>query len=301
MPFDRGDTILILKVGDYMFDNDSNENENFERQGQGMANNDYPDITLAEQIVYAMFKPSKYKEMIRLKKGRFAGFAVVMMLVIGIVTAVIPTGAVITGFGGFEKLFSKQMADLSYSDGRLSKERPFELSFDYYNFLIDTSEKTPTDEMLKKQGLYIALGSENMRIAYVLDNQIVDYQIYPLSDYFSGSFDNKALISAIPAIYITLFITFVILCIGLFIRYAFIAWVFSLLINSINKKANLGLLYRQVFQICFYGQTFGMLLSNFNMAAGLLPSVFVSIFVVFYTIHMITAATALIQQDAMKL
>ena len=69
-------------------------------------------MNFSEQIVYAMFKPSKYKEMIKLKTSRFVGFTIVLMLVLGIVTFAVPAGAYIMGFGGFEKLFTNKMSNI---------------------------------------------------------------------------------------------------------------------------------------------------------------------------------------------
>lgn len=253
-------------------------------------------MTFSEQIVYAMFKPSKYKELVNLKAGRSVLFIIVLTIVLGIVTFVIPMGALITGFGGFEKLFSQRIGALEYSNNSLSIEEPFEMSFDYNNVLIDTSEESISDEKMDRNGMYIAVGSKNIRLAFVNGSQVMDYASLGLDAILSEGFNNSTLCRYIPAIYGYLFITFLFTCAGFFIKYGFIALVFTIWINSVNKHLQLGLSYGQVFMICFYGQTLGIILSNFNAALGWLPQFIVSLVGVFVSVHMITASVALMRE-----
>lgn len=253
-------------------------------------------MTFSEQIVYAMFKPSKYKELVNLKTGRSVLFTIVLTIVLGIVTFLIPTGAFITGFGGFEKLFSKRMGELEYSDNSLKIERPFEMSFDYNNVLIDTSAERVADDMLDRDGMYIAVGSKTIRFAFVNDTKVADYASMALDTLLFEGFNNDTLVKYIPAIYGYLFMTFLMTCAGFFIKYGFIALVFTIWINAVNKQLQLGLSYGQVFMLCFYGQTFGIILSNFNAALGWLPQIIVSMIGVFVSVHMITASVALMRE-----
>lgn len=254
-------------------------------------------MTFSEQIVYAMFKPSKYKEMIKLKTGRSVLFIFVMMLVLGIVSFLIPVGAYITGFGGFERLFMERMGELEYKNGELSIDAPFEMRFGSDNILIDTSVEKITDEMLDRDGIYFAVGSKVIRMTFVLDGETLDYTSVSLDSLLHEGFNNESLCQKIPAIYGYLVLAFVFTCLGFFIKYAFIALVFSIVINSMNKQFEFGLSYGQVFMICFYGQTLGYILSNFNAALGLLPQMLVSTIGVFITIHMITYSAAVMRND----
>lgn len=250
-------------------------------------------MTIAEQIVYAMFKPSKYKEMLQLKKGRFAAFVVIIMLVLGIVTFVIPSGAFITGFGGFKKLFENQLSTLSFRDGALSLEHPFRMDIGEVTVLINTEHEQVQDEQLRHDGVYIAIGSRLMRMAFTVDGRITDYQISDITGAFPEGFDNKSLIQMIPSIYVYMVMVFLFSCLGFFIKYAVAALVYSLFINFVNKNMELHLSYGEVFRLCFYGQTLGIILSNFNSALGWLPVTLVSIIGIFISIHMITLSVAL--------
>ena len=248
-------------------------------------------MTFSEQIVYGMFKPSKYKEILELKKGRTVLYVIVLMLVLGIVAFLIPTAALITGFGGFEKLFTQKVAPFSFSDGELTIERPFEMTFDYNNILIDSSVETITDNMLEKDGIYYAAGSKTIRLSYVLGRNIYDYQAVELKYLLPEGLDNQMMCEFIPGIYLFLVLMFLGTCLGFFIKYAIYALILSICIQSVNKRMELGLSYGQVFMLCFYGQSFAMVLTNFNMALGLLPTTLVSIVGIFVSIHIITTAT----------
>lgn len=254
-------------------------------------------MTFSEQIIYAMFKPSKYKEMVELKARRSVLFVIVLMLVLGIVGYAVPTGALIAGFGGFESLFTEKISDFEFSDGELSIEKSFEMTFDYTNILIDDSVETITDEMLHRDGAYFAIGSKTLRMAYVFGNQIQDYKTIELQLLLPNGFNNQSLVELIPALHVGLVIGFFMICIGYFIKYAIFSLVLSICINSMNKHLELGLSYGKVFMICFYGQTLAIIASNFNAALGLLPVTIVSMVGIFVSIHMITTAVMSFQRD----
>ena len=87
-----------------------------------------------------------------------------------------------------------------------------------------------------------------------------------------------------------MFVVFIFNCIGFFIKYAAMALLFGLFINTINKTMNINMTFGEVFKLCFYGQTLGIIISNFNTALGLLPATVVSIICVFISVHMITTS-----------
>lgn len=246
-------------------------------------------MTFSEQIVYAMFKPSKYKEMLELNKKRFILFVVVLMLAIGIVRIAVPTAAMITGFGGFENLFTNKMAPLEYKDGELSIERKFEMSLNLYKIVIDTEEAEVPDSKLNRTGGYLAFGSKYFTVAVNSQGEVTRYQRFPLDNLLAEGFNNESLKKLIPAIYSYIVISFLFSCIGYFIKYAILALIFGIFINGINNNLGLGLSKSDVFKLCIYGQTLGIIISNFNMAIGFLPSGIVSGICVVISINMISA------------
>ena len=244
-------------------------------------------MSFSEQIVYAMFKPSKYKEMLELKKSRFVVFVIVLMLALGIVRVAVPTAAVITGFGGFENLFINKISPMEYKDDKLSIEEKFEMSVGTYKVIIDTEDSRFPDEKMRRKGGYLAFGSEYMTLAYNVGGRVTRYQEIKLDSFLSEGFNNESLQKMIPFIYSYIVFMFIASCGVYFVKYALLSLIFGFFVNSINKKAGIGLSFGEVFKLCFYGQTLGIIISNFNMALGFLPVMLVSGVCVVLSVNMI--------------
>ena len=254
-------------------------------------------MTLSEQIVYGIFKPGKYKEMIELKKGRSVLYVIVMMLALGIVGFAIPTSATIAGFGGFTNLFEKKMAPISYAEGQMSIERPFSINLGSVKVVINTEKDHVTEEAVRAPGAYVAFGGKFVNLYISAGGRVEDFGGYRLSDILPPAFDNRTLVRGIPYIYAYLVLAFIISCIGYFLKYAVISLIFSIAVNGLNKQLALGMSFGQVFMLCFYGQSAAMLLSNFNAALALLPSMVVSVVGIFISVHMMTTSIALMRHD----
>ncbi|MBO6115126.1 MAG: DUF1189 family protein [Lachnospiraceae bacterium] len=244
-------------------------------------------MTFSEQIVYAMFKPSKYKEMIELKKGRFVLFVVVIMFALGIIRVAVPTAATITGFGGFENLFTKKIAPFEFKEGKLDIEKRFEMSLGVYKIVVDTEDERLPDDKMNRKGGYIAFGSKYVTVAVYSGGSVTRIKEVSLDNLLTDGFNNNSLKQLIPFIYTYLTVSFVITCIGYFLKYALLSLIFLIFINGLNKAAGFGLSMGEMFKLCFYGQTLGIIISNANMALGLLPAGIVSGICVVISVNMI--------------
>ncbi len=254
-------------------------------------------MTFSEQIWYGLFKPSKYKEVIELRAGRSVLYILTILLVLGFVTFVVPTAAIITGFGGMNKLFTETMAPVTYDGEVLNIEKPFKLFAGSTRFVINSDYETVPDEELESDGAYIALGSKNIRVATVLAGQMWSDSIIPLDQVLAKGFNNQSLVGLIPAIYMSLFVCFLLNCLLYFAKYGFCALVLTLLYNSMNKQFQLGLSFGKVYMVCFYGLSLGALLTNFNLAMGLFNPNIVSIITVIVSINMMTTAMMSMRKD----
>ncbi len=254
-------------------------------------------MTFSEQIVYGMFRPGKYKELLDLKKGRSVAYVIVMMLVLGIVGFLIPVSATVAGFGGFTELFEKKMAPITYEEGTMSIERPFSLNLGTVKVVINTEKDHVTEERVKAPGAYVAFGAKYVNLYISAGGKVDDFGGYKLTDIFPPRLDNQTLVRAVPYIYVYLAVGFLFSCVGYFIKYAIVALIFSIAVNGINKQLALGLTFGQVFMLCFYGQTAAMILSNFNTALGLLPSMIVSVVGIFISVHMMTTSLVMMRHD----
>jgi len=254
-------------------------------------------MTFSEQVWYGLFKPSKYKELLELRARRSVLYVAVIVLVLGLVTFVVPISAIIVGFGGMNKLFTETMAPVSYDGESLTIERPFKMDADNTIFIIDSSYYTIPDQELKVDATYIAVGSKNMRIVTVLGGEIWMNSVVPLEQILAPGFTNQSLVEIIPAIYISLVLCYLINSLLFFLKYGLYALILSIALNSMNKQLELGLSYGKVFMICFYGMSLGMLLTNFNIAMGLLSPMLVSMVTIFVSIHFMTTAMVLMRKS----
>ena len=252
-------------------------------------------MSFSEQLIYAMVKPGNYKELLELKKSRAVIFVLVISLMLGVIGYAVPTAAVISGFGGFHNLFERSMGNMQVVEGQMSIAEPFFMNVSGLKIIINSEKERVADERMTTEGAYIAVGKSVIRLAITGNGKATDYATYKVSDFFPDGFSNQTLVGMIPRIYFLLTLVFLAYCVGFFIKYAVLALIFSITIQAVNKRAEMGLSYGQIFMICFYGQTLGILISNFNSALNLLPQMLVSLVCIFISIHMITSATMAIK------
>jgi len=254
-------------------------------------------MTFSEQLEHALLHPLKIKELIELRTRRFVAFIIVLMLALGTISFAVPAAATITGFGGFEKLFQKQLNGLEFEDGKLSLEHRFLLKLGDVTVLIETSNPRVDKSELHADGIYLTFGSEYANLCYIVGNEYAVMNDIRLSDLLPNGFNQQSLIDLIPAFYLYLVIAFIVTCIGFFIKYAVLGLLFSITINNANKQLGLNLSYGQVFMICMYGQTLGIVISNCNSALNLLPQFLVSLVCIFISIKRIVKSITVFDRN----
>lgn len=253
-------------------------------------------MTFSEQIVYALSKPGKYGEMIKLKKSRSVLYVLVLCLAIGIITFAVPTGALIASFGGFEKLFDKQLSTIRYEDGKLALDTKFTMKVDDVTFMINTEKTSGKDESVKRDGMYLTVGSRMAVLLYTVGGQTYEYGSVELRTILSEGFNVTKLKKMIPLIYGYLVIMFIGTCIGTFVKYAICALFLLLCIKRYINERELKLSFGQIFMLCFYGESLGIIISNCNAALGLLPQFIVSLISVFISVRMVAASVTMLER-----
>lgn len=253
-------------------------------------------MTFSEQIVYALSKPEKYGEMIKLKKGRSRLYIFILCLALGIITFAVPTGALIASFGGFEKLFEKQLATIRYEDGKLSLDTKFSMKIEGVTVIINTEKTSGKDETIKHDGMYLTVGSRKAVLLYTMNGKSYEYGSVELRTFLSNGFHVGTLKEKIPYIYGYLFAMFVCICIGLFIKYTLCALFLVLCIKKYIAERELRLSFGQIFMLCFYGESLGMIISNCNSALGLFPQFIVSLISVFISVRMVASSVVKLER-----
>lgn len=247
-------------------------------------------MTLSEQIVYGMVKPSKYKEILELKRSRWIGYVIVMMLALSVFSFAIPVASTIHGFGGFKNLFTNTLSDFEYSNQELNMEKPYKMTIGMVHVLVDTEYDTIPIDILDKDGIYYAIGKKSVKLVYMLGGSVQAENDVDLDLLLTEGFNNQTLCDMIPGIYLFLVLMFITTAVGQFISHGFFSLILALCVNSMNKHMEIGLSFGKVFALSFYGQSLYMVVSTVNNIIGILPSILVTMVGLFVTIHFVTTA-----------
>ena len=231
---------------------------------------------MIEQLRIGILQPKQLIGLSDLTVGRFIRYCLFLGLLIELMLYVIPVAATIIHVG------------FTVSSGQLEAERPFSIQLGTYDIVVDTSASTVPEDSLGSAQLTFALGRNRFQ-AIVTENGLQEVLVnQKIGDYLPDGFDRKQLISAIPGFYIALILTGLFMLILTLGKYLLASLLYMLLAWPIVKNTGLYLNKGNVFRLCFYAQTIGMLLVNVNKATGgYIPGMIVSAVGIFITIRLI--------------
>ena len=212
-------------------------------------------MTLSEQIVYGMVKPTKYKELIGLPTRRSVGYVAVMMLILCLVGYIVPVSSSIAGFGGFTKLFTEEMPKLEYNSDTLKSTGPFMMSINGVHILINTEAEEVEESRMRAEGVYIAIGAKKLCLNLSYGGKVDSYGKMSLKSLLPEGFNNDTLVDAIPYIYAYLVLGLIVSAMSYFIKYAFFALILSVALKLLVRQLDLELSFGKLFMISFYGST----------------------------------------------
>ncbi len=259
-------------------DNQENDQENRDASGSFGVN---PSMRILEQGRSAVMHPVRLPGLGSLPGKKFAGYSFALLTLVSVVIYVIPMIAAIIGFGGFEKLFNEKIPEIHVENGVLTAEDRFEMAVPNMHVVIDTSEEAGALPDTDTGGLYLIFGSREYRLTILetAGSQRVsqNFLVGNISDILPDGTVRSDLEKITPAIYVALFLTWVIMIFGLYIRYFFMALIYMLFTVPLVRRSGLALTNGEIFRMCFYAETTGILLVNINMATGLLPGAIVSV------------------------
>ncbi len=240
-----------------------------------------PDIRILEQGKSAIMIPKRLPGLGLLRKKKFAGYVFFLLTLVSIIIYVIPMAAAIIGFDGFGTLFRDKLPDIKVENGILQCEERFEMAIPNLHIIIDTEEAVCNLPDTDAGGMYLLLGSKEFRLTLleVAGNQKATQNLMDgkIGDFLPDGMVKEDLVSIIPGIYITLFLAWILVIVGLMIRYFFMALVYMLFAFPMIKRSGLPLEGGEIFRMCFYAETTGILLVNINTATGLIPGGIASI------------------------
>lgn len=245
-------------------------------------------VSVIEQLRISILQPKQLIGLSELSVGHFIRYVLFMGLIMTIMLYVIPVAATIIHFGGFRDLFRNQIPEFSVTKGQLHADKPFTINLGTYDIVVDTGASSVPDESLGAAPLTFAIGKDRFK-AIVKENGLQEVLINQrVSDYLPEGFNREMLVSAIPGFYIALVITGVLMMVITVGKYLLGALVYMLLASPMARNSGLYLNRGNVYRLCFYAQTVGMLLVNVNKATGgYIPGTIVSAVGIFITMHFI--------------
>lgn len=141
---------------------------------------------------------------------------------------------------------------------------------------INTENASVNLDSMETDGVYIAIGSENIVMGMVSDGKGYDYMETPLKYMFlPDGFNNSKLAVLTPVFYMYMVIMFIAVMVASAGRQLLLALIFSIAGNRLARILNTGLSYGKVFTICVYAQTLAVFIMSVNTALGYLLSSFV--------------------------
>lgn len=241
-----------------------------------------------EQMRISIVNPKQLIGLSFLKVSRFVRYAIFLSFLVVVMTSIVPMAATIAGFGGFNKLFKEKMPDFYVQDGVLTAKEKFSLTLGDYEIIMDTSEDEVSQEKFIGKFITIAIGKKRVQVV-VSQNGFKEVALdYAVSSYFADGFTREDLVSAIPGFYVGLGIIVLVSMLWILGKYLLASLIYMLLSNVLVRQSGLDLTRGNVFRLCFYAQTIGILLVNLNQATGgFIPGLLISIVGIFITLRWI--------------
>ena len=210
-------------------------------------------MKLMDVFVNSILRPKELVNVTIQTKDRFKRYLFFLSLLVTVMVFVIPVACRIISFGGFNKLFTETMPEISMNDGKLEADKRFEMNLGYADILIDTNLSEYKFEDFTTEGYFIAIGSDTTKFVRVGDKKDADsYSViyaYSNAELFPNGFNNQFLVKCIPLIYIAFVFAFFLLAAMLASALAALrrvseqGWhkfkrilIFHIITNKINKK-----------------------------------------------------------------
>ena len=270
-------------------ENDRDPEEEPEHEHRSSLDFEVPERThVFEQLRLSIVSPKKLIGLSQLTVGRFVRYLFFLGTLITVMLYVVPVATTLIHVGGLRNLFEEQMPEFSMQNSILKADRPFTINLGTCDIVVDTSGATVDPDSLGNRELTFAIGSRKVQAILTrngLRSVLVEGRV---SDYFPEGFNREMLVEAIPGFYIALFLGGLFVLAFTLVKYLLGALLYMLIAWSIAKRTGLDLTKGNVFRLCFYAQTIGILLVNINSATGgYLPGTIVSMVGIFITMNYI--------------
>ena len=242
-------------------------------------------VSVFEQFRISIVSPKQLIGLSTMKVSRFVRYTLFMGFLMTLMLYIIPVSVTLIHIGGLRDLFENRTPDFKLTNGVLEAKERFTIELGSCDIIVDTSGAIVPEDSYEAHKLTFAIGSRKLQA--VISNNGMNYVLVEgaIKDYLPEGFDRQMLISAVPGFYIALVLAGIILMVITLGKYLLASLLYMLIAWGIARNTGLDLNKGNVFRLCFYAQTIGMLLVNINKATGgYLPSLIVSMVGIFITL-----------------
>ncbi len=258
-------------------------------------NNNKSSVGVLDMFVTSIIRIKHLAKLSMENSSKFVMYVVFMSFLVAVMSFAVPSASRIYSFGGFQKLFTEGIPQISVNDGILTADKKFEMKLSDAEIIMDTNKSYFNREDFDTTGIYIAIASRSIKmITYVQTDNSSNYNevySYPIGMVLPNGTDNNTLKNFAPFLYIILAVIFVGEAVIAAIKYLFFALLYAFFTRSTTAISKLKMTMKDSFQFCFYAQTISIVLVTANEAGGsLIPSLFMSLIGIFITIAVIMSA-----------
>ena len=164
-------------------------------------------ISWFEQFKIACLKPSQYKRLLNLAKGK----VILFLAAITLITTILGYGMDVAGFtvsvGGWKNFILNRLPAFELKDGTLSVDQEMDFEIGGVHFVADTSkDKVSTEDLSNKYQMELVFAKNEM----VVKNTAVGNMMntFSFKNMKNVEFNNQAMLSMVPMIRIFIVIMF---------------------------------------------------------------------------------------------
>lgn len=223
-------------------------------------------ISIWDQFWISCTKPSQYKKLIGVSKGKIVIFVLLVTLITTLFGTVIDLFGLNVSIGGVDNFIENRLPKFQLKNGALTADEDMDFTVSGVRIIMNTKEKTVSESEFNNQAameIYFSntqMVSQNHAIGQKLTINFADYKDAVVS--------NDTLLKYVPIVYflaiLTMCLSFVFTLIGYLLFAAFMAWLANWSFKLRKQKIPFGAVY----QIALYARVPCMLIGTVGSLIG---------------------------------
>ena len=232
--------------------------------------------SIMDIFIISLIKTRELAETSVKNSSRFIAYVIFISVLVATMTFAVPSASKISSFRGFRNLFMNKVPAFEMTDAGLVADKKFEMKFSNVTILMDTELDQFRFGDFEREGVYIAIGSKYTKMLTITDieddSSYNETYVYPNNMLFPIGFSNSDLVKMIPGFYISLVFIYAMLAVFAAVKYILAAVIYAVVTRSLTAISKLPMTFTDALHMCFYAETFGILIVNINSALGYLIS-----------------------------